>query len=209
MQVDKLSHSELIRLGCRWLIKPYASVAPYGHGGCSVVVTEISTSTFGGEQPDVLGFSGKKSILIECKTSRSDFKADENKVFRHPSVADMALGSQRWYLAPEGVIPKDKVPVKWGLLEVTSEGKIKVIIKPELQDRNRDSEIKILISLLRRLNIQKDDHVAIRRYEDSPMVTVKGEPILSKKRAMFYIGVDIAGEHESVGVEQHICGNLN
>jgi len=184
---QKINHSELIRLGREWLIKPYAAAAPYGHCGCAVVITEISASTWGGEQPDVLGFSGKKSILIECKTSRADFNADKNKVFRNPHVANMALGDQRWYLAPHGVIPVDKVPEKWGLLEWVGGINVLVIKKPELQEGNRDSEIKILLSVMRRLNIQKDDHVAIKRYDDKPMITVKGVPIVSKKRAEFYI----------------------
>jgi len=190
MSQEKITHSELIRLGREWLIKPYAQMAPYGHAGCAVVITEISASTYGGEQPDVLGFSGKKSILIECKTSRSDFNADKNKVFRNPELSNMALGNQRWYLAPHGVIPVDKVPEKWGLLEWLGGLNVVVIKKPEIQERNRDSEIMILLSVMRRLNIQKDGHVAIKRYEDKPMITVKGEPIISKKRAEFYIQED-------------------
>jgi hypothetical protein len=76
------THAELIELGRNWLIKPYASCAPYGHTGCGVILTELCAATAFGEQPDILGFCTKTTILIECKTSRSDFYADKKKPFR-------------------------------------------------------------------------------------------------------------------------------
>jgi len=174
-----LTHSDLIELGRDWLIKPYAACKDYGHSGCAVVITEICASTWGGEQPDVLGFTGKKSILIECKASLSDFRADKNKPFReHP---EFGIGCQRWFLAPLNIIPKEELPPKWGLLEVTEKGKIKITVKPELQERNYNSEFAIILSLLRRLNIAPDDHVAIQRYTD-----LKGFAP-SKKKATFYV----------------------
>ena len=69
----ELTHAELINLGRDWLAKPYSNCAPWGHGGCSVIVTEISAATWKGEIPDVLGFNSRGSILIECKISRTDF----------------------------------------------------------------------------------------------------------------------------------------
>jgi hypothetical protein len=160
---EKFTHAELVELGRDWLIKPYAVSAPHGHSACGVVITEIVASTWAGEQPDVLGFCPKKSILIECKTSLSDFRADRNKPFReHP---EFGIGCQRWFIAPMGIIPKSEIPPKWGLLEVTRGRSILVIARPEIQNRNYESEISIFISLLRRLNIMPDNHVAIRKYE--------------------------------------------
>jgi hypothetical protein len=189
---EKITHAELIELGRDWLIKSYSNMAPHGHYGCSVVVTELSTATWSGEIPDVLGFCPYKSILIECKASRSDFNADKNKPFReHP---EMGIGLQRWYMAPLGVIPQDKVPEKWGLLEVTDGRSILVTKEAELQERNFDSEIIILLSLMRRLKITPDKHIAIKRYKK-----LRGMPE-SKNRATFFIDQEKEEEvsHESV-----------
>jgi hypothetical protein len=186
VEYKKITHTELIELGRDWLIKSYSNMALHGHYGCSVVITELSAATWGGEIPDVLGFCPYKSILIECKASRSDFSADKGKLFReHP---EMGIGSQRWYMAPLGVIPKDKIPEKWGLLEVTEGRSVLVTKKAELQERNFDSEIIILLSLMRRLKIVADGHIAIKRYRKLARAPE------SKKRATFYIDQEQEGE---------------
>jgi hypothetical protein len=169
--VVKITHDELIKIGRDWPIHSrYAS--------CSVVLTELCANTKYGEQPDIIGFGKNKSILIECKTSLSDFFADQKKVFRY--YEGFGIGRHRWYLAPVGVIPVDKVPEKWGLLEVKPDGKIKVLKFPILQDRDYQSEINMLISTMRRLNILPDDHVSIKKYTPDLWGT-------SKKKATFYI----------------------
>ncbi len=124
---EKITHQELVKLGRDWLIKPYKAGLEYGHGGCGVVITEITTAL--SEQPDVIGFSGRKTILIECKASRSDFHADKSKPFR--IVPETGLGEQRWYMAPQGIIKIDEVPPSWGLLEVTPRRSVQVIKTPE------------------------------------------------------------------------------
>jgi hypothetical protein len=53
--------------------------------------------------------------------------------------------------------------------------------KAELQERNFDSEIIILLSLMRRLKIVADGHIAIKRYRKLARAPE------SKKRATFYI----------------------
>jgi Holliday junction resolvase len=174
-----MTHNDLIKIGREWLIKPYCNLSDeYGHSGCSVVLTELCAHTKYGEQPDILGFCTGKSILIECKTSLSDFFADQKKVVR--KFENFGIGSQRWYLAPEGIIPVEKVPEKWGLLEVTPNRKIKVSKRPVLQERDFQSEINMLISTMRRLNILPDDHVAIKKY--TPL-----QGFAPSKKASFYI----------------------
>ena len=173
---ENITHKELVELGRGWLIKPYAAMADYGHSGCGIVITEISTAI--AEQPDVIGFSGKTSILIECKASRADFNADKDKPFR--MVPETGIGSQRWYMAPQGVISVENVPPRWGLLEVTPERKIRTTKKAEPQEHNQGNEILVLISLLRRLNIQPYGNVAIKKY-----VIESG-----KNRATFFINME-------------------
>ncbi|MDR2597275.1 MAG: hypothetical protein LBC76_08160 [Treponema sp.] len=177
---ETITHNELIDIGRRWLIKSYAACAPYGHYGCTLVLTELCAGTRYGEQPDVLGYSTKTTILIECKTSRSDFYAEKDKPFR---LLEEGIGGQRWYLAPKGIIPIEALPAKWGLLEVTPDKKIHVSKHAELQPRDFHSEMIMLISTIRRLNINPDGHVAISKYDPPEKLGFKP----SKKKATFYI----------------------
>lgn len=64
---------------------------------------------------DAIGFRDSCSIVIESKVSRSDFLADQKKVFR--SQGAKALGTYRFYICPVGMIHPDEVlPLGWGLL---------------------------------------------------------------------------------------------
>lgn len=65
-----MTHADLVMLAERWL---YAM-------GCGVVIFE--QRTFSWEQPDALAWKSNESILVECKTSRSDFHADRKRVIR-------------------------------------------------------------------------------------------------------------------------------
>jgi hypothetical protein len=159
---QEITHAKLVELGREWLIRPYCTTAPYGHYGCSVVLSELSAATYGSEIPDVLGFCPRKSILIECKASLADFRADQKKPFR--IAGEKALGLIRWYLAPKGLIPVEEVPEKWGLLEVLPGHLVIATKRAEPQGRGYESEMAVLLSLLRRLNIADDGHVAIRRF---------------------------------------------
>lgn len=121
-----MTHDELVQAARKWLAKPYASCCrEHGHAGCSVIVTELESANKTGEIPDALVFQGCRpnyTLLVECKTSYSDFLADQKKVFRSPLMPEDGLGMQRWYLAEPGVIPAGKLPEKWGLLEISAGG---------------------------------------------------------------------------------------
>lgn len=100
-----MTHSDLVTLAERWL---------WGQG-CGVVLRELNT-TATPETPDAIGFRSGISILVECKTCRSDFLADRRKVFReHP---DLGVGAWRFYLAPKGLLTATELPEGWGLIEV-------------------------------------------------------------------------------------------
>lgn len=101
-----MMHAELCALGEKWLRRH----------GCRVVLRDpFKAAVYTGECPDVIGWRDGHSILIECKTSRSDFLADKKKGFRIDPTRGM--GDCRLYLAPEGVIKLDDLPDGWGLLE--------------------------------------------------------------------------------------------
>jgi hypothetical protein len=53
------------------------------------------------------------SVVVECKTSRSDFFADRKK----PHMLDekWGMGRHRYYLVPHGLVSADEVPAWCGL----------------------------------------------------------------------------------------------
>lgn len=109
--VPALSHSALCERARRWLT---------GTARCPIALVEFVALL--PEIPDAIGFreSGRDSVLIECKTSRSDFIRDAKK--RHRQDGATALGSYRYYLCEPGVIRVEDLPAKWGLLHVKGRG---------------------------------------------------------------------------------------
>ena len=147
-----MKHCQLVESGYKWLTA----------FGCAFVFKELVTSAK--ETPDVIGFKGGNTILIECKTSRSDFKADEKKFFR--KLPAEGMGRYRFYLCPEGVIKIEDLPKNWGLIYVKKEKAYIVhnpycasikgnIWKGGFYKRNKDGEYGMMYSALRRLRIRK------------------------------------------------------
>lgn len=130
--------------------------------GWGVVFSDrFRASTKTGELPDALGFRSGTSIVIECKTSRSDFLADRKKKFRKdPSLG---MGSWRFMMAPIGLIKPDELPDNWGLLEVANNGRVKKTvgwpgnsqwISDSPFEANLQSENMYMYSALRRMEIR-------------------------------------------------------
>jgi hypothetical protein len=139
-----MTHRELCLKAAKYL--RYQGLVPFTR--CQYVVCELERV---GESPDAFGISGWSTQLIEVKTSRSDFLADKKKYWRkHPG---MGLGTHRSYMCPEGLIQVSDLPKKWGLLYVGSTGKIFEVKKAERQEPNHNSEITVLMSILRREGI--------------------------------------------------------
>lgn len=109
-----MTHALLVQLAARWLGSTR---------GCSLVLTEFQCAAV--EIPDAIGWTAGWSILVECKTSRADFKADAAKLSR--SSADHRIGQERWYLTPPGLVRADEVPAGWGLLE--SGSRVRVVVR--------------------------------------------------------------------------------
>lgn len=100
------THAELCELGARWLRSK----------GCRVVLQDpFKAAVWTGEIPDVIGWRDGHSILIECKTTRADFKTDQRKKFR--ADPEMGMGDARLYLTPPGLLRANELPEGWGLLE--------------------------------------------------------------------------------------------
>ena len=103
-----MTHQELVQRAAAWL---------RGTMKCKPVLCELncwSTS----EAPDVFGVNSKGSIVVECKTSVSDFYADLRKPFR--ARPEDGMGRLRFYFTPKGLIAPDRLTLAhgWGLVEM-------------------------------------------------------------------------------------------
>lgn len=112
-----LTHDDLVDIAANWL---YKSV------GCQIVVKELTTWGTG-EIADAIGWTSLCSVVVECKTSRSDFLADANKPFRKDPA--IGLGDHRYFLSPPDVIKETDDLKGWGLLHVKN-GKVKRVVCP-------------------------------------------------------------------------------
>ena len=102
-----MTHSELVARAVRWL---------KGSMQCSVVLAEVQG--IGREIPDAIGWSygGRASILVECKTSKSDLVADiRHKYWHRP---ECGVGLFRYFMTPPDLVRPEELPEPWGLLEV-------------------------------------------------------------------------------------------
>ena len=112
------NHAELVKRAERWLTNTMR---------CSLVLTEFNTQK-NSEIPDAIGWknSGRTSILVECKTSLSDFYADRKKLSR--LLPESGMGTYRYYMCSPDIISENRINGDWGLLWVT-EKQIKKIVE--------------------------------------------------------------------------------
>lgn len=148
-----MTHSELIRRAFLWLKNTK---------GCSVVISELVA---GSEIPDVIGWHGWASILIEAKISIADFRADQDKSFRR--YKENGMGCYRYYIVPESLAEsiEGKLPDNWGLLVCKKRG-ISVIKQSGDFEVNLHKEIGMLLSLIRRISTTDKpvNGVGVKRY---------------------------------------------
>ena len=156
----KWTHRALVELAASWLAGQ----------GCSVVLSEMMSAA--GEIPDAIGWRGRGSTVVECKTSRADFQADRSKPFRRESWRGM--GDARYYLAPPGLLQVADLTPGWGLLEPRGE-RLKVVRKssgfPRLGEfsycpamNGHVAEITLLLSAVRRIGAVCPPGVAVKCY---------------------------------------------
>jgi len=140
-----MTHQQLIDLAEQWLRRRYR---------CGIVLSEQSCAS--GEVPDVIGWKNScRSVLIECKISRSDFLADREKPFRRKP--EVGMGCERFYLAPQGMIRADELPRAWGLLEFKRRD-ITVTVKASRTNQRTEIglmwEMNLLLASLRRVEVR-------------------------------------------------------
>lgn len=111
-----MTHSELVKMGDRSLKNTVK---------CSFSLSELTSLAT--EIPDNIGWKCGYSILIECKSTRSDFLNDKKKAFRRRPQSGM--GNYRFYLCPPAIIKPVDLPDKWGLLYCKKK-KIEIVVGP-------------------------------------------------------------------------------
>ena len=92
-----------------------------------------------------------ETSVIEVKTSHADFKADQKKWARSDDAMNrgMQAGNYRWYLCPEGVIKKEELPDKWGLLYWDGK-RIYPVTPPTKFENTSYADMQVLTSILKR-----------------------------------------------------------
>jgi len=142
--MNKISHSELIIRAERLMRNTFH---------CRAILTELTAYTRSRETPDAIGWVRNWSILIECKTSRSDFRADKRKLSRKYISG---LGHWKIYLTPFGLLDGLDIPAGWGLYEVYGKNirynrGVKYVNTAQPPNQScRDSEVALLVSALSR-----------------------------------------------------------
>jgi len=145
-----MTHKELVEIGKKWLWQK-----------CDIVVTELTTGI--SETPDVIGWKGGISTLIECKANRQDFLSDKHKGSRR--VPGMGVGNWKYYLALPGIIKEHEIPEKWGLLEIDKNRKIYCLRKSQYFKVGFFGEITILVSCIRRIGQNPPKNMSVRAYK--------------------------------------------
>ena len=153
-----INHKTLCGLAVKWLYRPHSKGGP----GCQLAVSEVGGSS-PGEITDAIGWRYDCSVVVECKTSRADFLADQKK----PHRVDPAKGAGvfRYYMCPEGLIDFSERPPGWGLIYVNKRHHIKPIAghinhlrwgkcveNGWFFEANQQREKAILISLFRKIH---------------------------------------------------------
>ena len=141
-----MTHPGLVELAVKWLRSHYR---------CGIILSEQACCS--GEIPDVIAWKGRcRSVVVECKVSRADFLADRNKPWRQNP--ETALGCERFYLAPAGLIGTNELPDGWGLLEARGR-KVEVTVACSKRRSLRTAEgfmneMNLLLASLRRVEVR-------------------------------------------------------
>lgn len=146
----EITHADLVKNAEIWLNKR----------GVRLTFHELVTS--GHEQPDVIGWQGNHSVMIECKASHADFLADKKKSFRR--YPEQGMGDYRIYFCPPEVIRISDLPEGWALVyfdgnKTKNIHKINGYSMNQWMDTlpfrgNKQAELKMMYSALRRLQIR-------------------------------------------------------
>lgn len=150
MPTETKTHAELVERAVRWLKNSC---------NCLVVLSEQGGGlTY--EKPDAIGWKDGASILVECKVSIADLRADFSKPSR--KYPDLGIGSKKYYMvgreleaAATRVMKEARMDewTGWGLL-VCHPSMIKVAWAPfggRLSALGQEYENSMLLATLERI----------------------------------------------------------
>jgi len=145
-----MNHAELVIRATGWLKN-------FFH--CRVILSELVAYTNSCETPDAIGWVHNRAILVECKATVDDFRADLKKRARHPLMP--ALGAWRFCLTPPDLLKSENLIrgyQGWGLYEVHDRRIVHVggieysnAARPPFES-DRNSEVAMLVSALSRIS---------------------------------------------------------
>lgn len=138
-----VNHTKLVVAAVAWL-RRYR---------CGVVLSEQACVS--GEMPDAIGWKKAcHSVLVECKVTRADFLVDRVKPWRRQP--ESGVGSERYYLAPRGMIEIEELPGGWGLLEICGREieTVKQSAKNLRSATGFEYEMNLLLASLRRVELR-------------------------------------------------------
>jgi hypothetical protein len=139
-----MTHALLVQKAVAWL-RAYR---------CGVVLSEQQACA-SGEMPDAIGWKRAcHSVLVECKISRTDFLADQDKPFRRRPQSGM--GCERFYLTPPGLLGLEELPAGWGLLEYRNRkvGTLRASAKDLRTSAGFRYEMNLLLASIRRVEVR-------------------------------------------------------
>jgi hypothetical protein len=143
LQAEFVTHAKLVEMAVVWL-RRYR---------CGVVLSEQACVS--GEMPDAIGWKKAcHSVLVECKVTRADFLVDRTKAWRQQP--EIGVGSERYYLAPRGMIEIEELPSGWGLLEICGR-EIETVKRSAKKLRSAagfEYEMNLLLASLRRVEVR-------------------------------------------------------
>ena len=137
-----MTHADLITAASRWLriVRRH-----------SVVLSDVHSAATN-EQPDVIAWRNTGfSTLVECKASRTDFRRDAKKRCR---AEERGMGYERYFCAPDGMIPEAELPSGWGLIvpgRLPHSQMVVVVKSRAFMKRDERSERALLVNAVRRV----------------------------------------------------------
>ena len=155
-----MTHEELVQRAVAWLRSRTG-------GACSRVYAEMVSPFAMGEVPDAIGWQNRGattfSRVIECKTSRSDFRRDGKKLWRRCGA--LGMGRQRYYLTPPGLLTEGDLTDGTGLLEVRKNRTV-LVVPAQLRERHdAQAEAGLLLSAIRRAELGEQFNERTARWE--------------------------------------------
>lgn len=136
------NHEQLRKRAVQWLTNTKH---------CGVVLSEMVSGAR--EIPDAIGWKYGQSHVVECKVSRSDWRANGDKPVER---AENGVGKLRYILCPSGLIQPEEIQDGWGLLWWSLDSvNLRLKKEPAPRESNQSAEIVMLVSALRRVRARE------------------------------------------------------